>query len=580
MMRKLLAMLFVLSLLGSANAAFALPSEKSNFNQSFSLTDSPPLLGFTQIASGLDSPVSITHAGDASGRVFITLQGGQIMIYDGTQMVAAPFLDISSLISGGGERGLLSVAFHPDYENNGFLYVFYTGLSNGALVVARYHISPDPNIVDISSASILLTIPHPNAANHNGGQLQFGPDGYLYIGTGDGGTGGSSAQDGASLLGKLLRIDVDGAAPYEIPATNPFNSNAAVADEVWALGLRNPWRFSFDQLSGDLIVADVGQNDWEEVNVQSNASTGGQNYGWPCYEGLHPFSNPSACTHGTITTPLVEYNHGVSDSNGCSITGGYRYRGNAYPSLYGVYLYGDLCTGRIWGASPNGNIWNAVELSDTEYTITTFGEGEDGNLYVTDYYGGRIYKIEASGFSDVAPSYWAWSWIERLYSAGITGGCSTTPLNYCPEDSVTRAQMAVFLLKGIHGSSYTPPIVGVSTGFADVATDYWAAAWIKQLAAEGITSGCGAGIYCPDATVTRAQMAIFLLKAKYTSTYTPPAAVGIFSDVPLSYWANQWIEQLAAEGITGGCGAGIYCPDANVTRAQMAVFLVKTFNLP
>jgi hypothetical protein len=186
----------------------------------------------------------------------------------------------------------------------------------------------------------------------------------------------------------------------------------------------------------------------------------------------------------------------------------------------------------------------------------------------------------APTFADVPFSHWAWQYIERLYNAGVTGGCSVTPLNYCPDNTVTRAQMAVFLLKGMHSSSYTPPAVGASSGFTDVPVGYWAAAWIKQLAAEGITGGCGAGIYCPDATVTRAQMAIFLLKAKHGSAYTPPPATGVFTDVPVGYWADKWIEQLAVEGITGGCGAGIYCPDSSVTRAQMAVFLVKTFNLP
>ena len=190
------------------------------------------------------------------------------------------------------------------------------------------------------------------------------------------------------------------------------------------------------------------------------------------------------------------------------------------------------------------------------------------------------FGASTSTFADVPSSYWAWQFIERLYAAGITGGCSTSPLNYCPESGVTRAQMAIFLLKGIHGSSYVPPAVGAGTGFNDVLTSYWAAAWIKQLAAEGITSGCGGGNYCPDATVTRAQMAIFLLRAEHGSAYIPPAATGIFTDVPVGYWADAWIEQLAAEGITSGCGTGIYCPESNVTRAQMAVFLVRTFKLP
>ena len=183
-------------------------------------------------------------------------------------------------------------------------------------------------------------------------------------------------------------------------------------------------------------------------------------------------------------------------------------------------------------------------------------------------------------FNDVWIYHWAWQYIERVYNAGITGGCSSTPLQYCPDNTVTRGQMAVFLLKGRHGSSYIPPAINGDTGFADVAKDYWAAAWIKQLAAEGITGGCGDGNYCPDAAVTRAQMAIFLLKAKHGSSYSPANATGVFTDVPVSYWAAKWIEQLALEGVTSGCGVGIYCPDDTVTRAQMAVFLVKAFGLP
>ena len=183
-------------------------------------------------------------------------------------------------------------------------------------------------------------------------------------------------------------------------------------------------------------------------------------------------------------------------------------------------------------------------------------------------------------FNDVPIDHWAWKYIERLYGAGITGGCSSTPLQYCPDTTVTRAQMAVFLLKGIHGSNYTPPVVGNSTGFTDVATNYWAASWIKQLAAEGITGGCGGGNYCPDTVVTRAQMAIFLLKAKHGSNYIPPVATGAFTDVPVGYWADKWIEELYHEGVTSGCSYAAYCPDTSVTRAQMAIFLVKIFALP
>ena len=253
----------------------------------------------------------------------------------------------------------------------------------------------------------------------------------------------------------------------------------------------------------------------------------------------------------------------------------------------------------------NGNFAWAKSMGGTNYDVgLDIALDSIGNIYTTGYFQGTAdfdpgagttnltsvgnYDIfvskldDAPTFADVPFSYWASSYIERLYSAGITSGCSIIPLNYCPDSTVTRAQMAVFLLKGIHGSSYTPPTVGGSTGFNDVATSYWAAGWIKQLAAEGITSGCGTSVYCPDANVSRAQMAVFLLKAKYGSAYTPPAVGGStgFSDVATNYWAAAFIKQLAAEGVTSGCGSGTYCPDADVTRAQMAVFLVKAFNLP
>jgi hypothetical protein len=217
-------------------------------------------------------------------------------------------------------------------------------------------------------------------------------------------------------------------------------------------------------------------------------------------------------------------------------------------------------------------------------TCSPTGDCADAHIGVFEYHTGQYPPdlIWPYIFGDVPVDYWAWSWIERLYRAGITGGCATNPVQYCPETTVSRDQMAVFLERGIHGSSYTPPPVGATTGFNDVPTNYWAAAWIKQLAAEGITGGCGGGNYCPGYPVTRAQMAIFLLRAKYGAGYTPPAvgtATG-FHDVPVNYWAAAWIKQLAAEGITGGCGSGNYCPETAVTRAQMAVFLVRTFNLP
>ena len=350
-----------------------------------------PNIGVKPIVTGLANPVAITHAGDGSGRLFITLKGGKTIIYDGSKVLPEPFIDLSSLVSTDGERGLLSIAFHPNYESNGFFFVNYTDTS-GDTVIARYSVSSDPNVADPNSAFVILKITQP-FRNHNGGQLQFGPDGYLYIGMGDGGSGGdpqNNAQNPGTLLGKMLRIDVDSGVPYAIPSSNPFVGNPEVLDEIWALGLRNPWRFSFDRQTGDLFIADVGQKIWEEVNWQPASSPGGENYGWRLMEGMHCFNPATDCNDGTLTLPIIEYDHSV----GCSITGGYRYRGRQNPSLFGYYLYADFCTGRIWGATENGNgRWVVTELLDTDFRITTFGEDEAGEIYVADYREGTIYRI-------------------------------------------------------------------------------------------------------------------------------------------------------------------------------------------
>ncbi len=324
--------------------------------------------------------MAITHAGDGSGRLFITQQGGQILIYDGDQVLTELFLDLSAFVSAGGERGLFSLAFHPEFASNGFLFVNYTDI-NGDTVVARYSVSADPNIVDTNSAFILLTIQQP-FANHNGGQLQFGPDGFLYIATGDGGAGGdpdNNAQTLSNLLGKILRIDVDGAPPYSIPADNPFLGDPGASEEIWALGLRNPWRFSFDRLTGDIFIADVGQNSLEEVNYQPADSQGGENYGWRLMEGSQCFNPPSNCDMGTLTLPILEYDHTI----GRSVTGGYRYRGNQNPGMSGVYFYGDFSEGLIWGATQNNaGEWTTSVLLDTDLSISTFGEDQNGEIYL------------------------------------------------------------------------------------------------------------------------------------------------------------------------------------------------------
>jgi glucose/arabinose dehydrogenase len=356
------------------------------------------------VITGLSSPVDITHAGDGSGRLFIVLQGGRIVIFDGVQILSPPFLDITSLVSSGGERGLLGAAFHPNYVGNGFFYVSYTDIA-GASIIARYSVSLDPNRADPASGVIILTIPQP-FSNHNGGQLHFGPDGYLYIGVGDGGSGGdpqNNGQDLGTLLGKILRIDVDSGLPFTVPLDNPFVGIIGAREEIWSFGLRNPWRFSFDRLTGDMFIGDVGQNSREEVDFQPANSTGGENYGWRLMEGNSCFNPATNCNNGTLTLPILVYDHGV----GCSVTGGYRYRGSKNPNLTGLYLYGDFCTGLIWGAQEDGlGGWNTTVLLDTNFSISTFGEDESGEIYFAHLSAtnGAIYQVVQSSTSTNAAS--------------------------------------------------------------------------------------------------------------------------------------------------------------------------------
>ncbi len=351
------------------------------------------------VASGLQNPVDITHAGDGSGRLFVLEQPGRIRVLKQGNLLPTPFLDITSLVLFGGERGLLGLAFHPNYEQNGYFYVNYTRKEDGATVVARYRVSnTNPDLADPSSALSLLIVPQPYA-NHNGGCLQFGRDGYLYIGMGDGGSGGDPqnyAQNINSLLGKMLRIDVNSGNPYAIPPDNPY-VNRAGADEIWALGLRNPWRFSFDRLTGDLYIGDVGQNAWEEVNFQAANAVGGINYGWRCREGAHPYSSSPPCNDAnflaTLTDPFTEYSH----SEGYSVTGGFVYRGALYPNLYGTYFFADYVNGKIWSIkklSDSPLTWSPRTLEiQAGFNISAFGEGEDGELYIANYNQGKIHRL-------------------------------------------------------------------------------------------------------------------------------------------------------------------------------------------
>lgn len=345
------------------------------------------------VTEGLRLPLYLTHAGD--NRLFVVQQNGLIRIIQDGVLADEPFLDIRERVGAeANEQGLLSVAFHPQYAQNGYFYVNYTNLEFNT-TISRFQVSPgSPTLADPASEKVLLTIEQPYA-NHNGGLVKFGPDGYLYIGMGDGGSQGdpqNRAQNGRDLLGKILRIDVDVAedTPYGIPAANPFVANDDFRNEIWAMGLRNPWRFSFDWETGDFYVADVGQNQWEEVNFVPAAGLGGENYGWNLLEGTHCYGREN-CATAALVMPIFEYEH----SQGCSVTGGYVYRGQQFPALRGNYFVADYCTGIIWRLFrlADGR-WDAAKVLESGHVIASFGEGADGELYIVDHNNG-IYQIQS-----------------------------------------------------------------------------------------------------------------------------------------------------------------------------------------
>ncbi|MCB0194010.1 MAG: PQQ-dependent sugar dehydrogenase [Anaerolineae bacterium] len=344
------------------------------------------------VATGLAKPLYLTHAGDGSNRLFVLEQTGRILIIENGEINPTPFLDIVSIVgSDANEQGLLGLAFHPNYAENGLFFINYTN-KQGDTVIARYAVSDDANSADPNSGEFLLTIGQPYR-NHNGGQVAFGPDGYLYVGMGDGGSANdpeNRAQDLGALLGKILRLDVDAGAPYGVPESNPFVADSQARPEIWSYGWRNPWRFSFDTATGDLYVADVGQNQYEEVHVELDGTGGGQNYGWRIMEGLHCF-NPTNCDPQALelVLPIAEYDH----TQGCSITGGYTYRGQQSPNLDGIYFYGDYCTGIIWGLRQDTDgSWAQTHYLSSGLTISSFGQDETGEVYVIDHSGG-VFQI-------------------------------------------------------------------------------------------------------------------------------------------------------------------------------------------
>jgi glucose/arabinose dehydrogenase len=357
-------------------------------------TIDPASVTLTPMMTDLTRPLYVTNAGDGTNRLFVMQQGGVIFVMDGAD--TSVFLDLTEKVTwdangdGYTERGLLGIAFAPDYAESGRFYVNYTDRA-GNTVIARYTVSADPNVADADSEEILIQVEQP-FPNHNGGELAFGADGFLYIGLGDGGAANDplgAGQNLGTLLGKILRIDVSAESGYSIPESNPFVSIADARGEIWAYGLRNPWRFSFDSETNDLYIADVGQNEFEEVNFQAGDSAGGENYGWVAFEANARF-NASVEAINPIM-PVAEYSHGAA---GCSVTGGYVYRGEALPELQGVYFYGDYCSGRIWSLyrDATGNWVNELFL-ETGFSISSFGLDEAGELYVVNY-NGEVLRLD------------------------------------------------------------------------------------------------------------------------------------------------------------------------------------------
>jgi glucose/arabinose dehydrogenase len=355
------------------------------------------------VAGGFDTPVFVTQPPGDSERLFVVEKPGRIRIIEAGEVLDQPFLDVADLIdAGSSEQGLLGLAFHPDYGSNGRFFIYYTAAESGDNTVAEYRVSEDPMVAAPGSGRVLLAVAD-FAGNHNGGMLAFGPDGYLYAALGDGGGGGDPEGNGQrldALLGKILRIDIDGedslgsGRPYAIPPGNPFaDGEDGAQPEIWAYGLRNPWRFSFDRATGDLWIADVGQGSREEVNLEPLGTGGGRNYGWNRYEGTECFNDEGGCGRRGLEMPVYDYGHEL----GCSVTGGYVYRGFLSPALDGLYIFGDYCSGIIWGLDqrPNGR-WRATELLASGALITSFGEDNAGELYLADASAGVIARIVAT----------------------------------------------------------------------------------------------------------------------------------------------------------------------------------------
>jgi glucose/arabinose dehydrogenase len=432
----------------------------------------PGKIRFQEVASGLTQPLFVTNAGDGSGRLFIVERAGYIRILKNGSLLAAPFLDIHTLVnSSSSEQGLLALAFHPNYASNGRFYTVYVNQSSQLVLSQFTRSANDPDLANLGSRVQLLAIDHPTYANHNGGTLAFGPDGYLYWSTGDGGGGGdpnNNAQNLSSLLGKILRLDVSSGSSYAIPTSNPFynNPSTSIRKEIWSYGLRNPWRISFDRQTGDLYIADVGQGSREEIDFQSSSSSGGENYGWRVMEGSLCYNPATGCDKSGKVLPVAQYDHTL----GCSVSGGYVYRGSNYPSLKGHYFYADYCSGRLFDLYRNSqSTWVSTQLLDTAYSITSFGEAENGELYLMDYDTGKVYQIQYQEAS------------VDIRIAGTLKGNYSLPANQVLKTSYQNVQDGPVKVTGVGQSIFTSQRAIYNNSFNEVmgypgsqlTTEYW-----------------------------------------------------------------------------------------------------------
>ena len=497
------------------------------------------------LASGLASPLGIVNAADGTNRLFVLEKRGTVRVILNGQLQDGFFLDLRNVpggISTGGERGLLGLAFHPSFETNRKVFAYFTD-GGGDIQIGEFTANDDGGAAGAGTYDSIFTIEHSSQNNHNGGQLMFGPDGALYAFVGDGGGSGdpgANAQNDGVFLGKMLRLAPDLAGD--------------ASGGAWAKGLRNPWRASFDRANGDLWIADVGQGSWEEINrVSGNPTPLGVNYGWDRCEGAHPYEGSAGECAG-YTGPVAEYQNGSN----CSITGGYVYRGASYFELIGHYVVGDFCSGNIWTLDSANTAAGLLLHRSAGFMITSFGEDENGELYVADYGNGAIYKVVAPTFADVLGSPFIDD-ITWLHYAGISLGCGDG--NFCPGNVVNRDQMASFLARALNlpasGTNYFSDDDG-SIHEPD----------INRIAAAGITLGCAAGRYCPGDPVTRAEMASFLARA----LSLPASGTNWFWDDEGNVHEGN-INAVAQAGITFGCGGGAYCPGGSTTREQMAAFI-------